>query len=145
VLHTGRCALRFHVVALYLPRRSARRLAEMLEAGADEGHIGPLSYEAAKDLTAAMFGFRDWKALHDSLRMSVPSESDEVVSEAAELAKRRRWQASELQRLYSKMPIAFAEKLVDEWRPTCGIAIFHPPQWAYAARAKADRRMQSRQ
>jgi hypothetical protein len=133
-----RCALRFHVVALNLPRRSAKRLAEMLEAGADEGHIGPLHYEAAKDLTAAMFGFPHWKALHDSLRTSVPSESDEVVSDEAELATRRLWQASELQRLHPRMPFAFAEQLIDEWRPTCGIAIFHPPQPAHIVRAEAN-------
>src|SRR5258708_7779084 len=98
-----RCALRFHVVALNLPRRSAKRLAEMLEAGAEEGHIGPPPYEAAKDLTAAMFGFPDWKALRDSLRKGVPSESDEVISNEAELATRPLWQASELQRLYPRM------------------------------------------
>jgi hypothetical protein len=132
-----RCALRFHVVALNLPRRSAKRLAEMLEAGADEGHIGPLPYEAAKDLTAAMFGFPDWNALRDSLRTGVPSESDEVISNEAELATRRLWQASELQRLYPRMSFAFAEQLVDEWRPTCAIAIFHPPQLTHAARTES--------
>lgn len=70
------------------------------DAGAAVDFIGPLSYDAAKDVTAAMFGFPHWKALHDSLRTSVPSESDEVVSNEAELAARRHWQASELKQLF---------------------------------------------
>jgi hypothetical protein len=92
-----------------------------------------------------MFGFPDWKALRDSLRTAVPSESDEVISNEAELATRRLWQASELQRLYPRMLFAFAEQLVDEWRPTCAIAIFHPPQLTHAARTESSpHRYQSR-
>jgi hypothetical protein len=35
----------------------------------------------------------------------------------------------ELRRLYSQMSFALAERFIDEWRPTCGIAICHRNIW----------------
>lgn len=132
--------MRFHILNLFLPRRSARRLVEMLAAGADGGMIGPLDLNTAKDLTATMYGFADWKALGASLRTSIPSESDEVLYDLDELAARRRWQAAELHRRYPAMLPAFAARFIDAWRPTCGIAIFHPEHATHGDPAPLDAR-----
>jgi hypothetical protein len=39
-------------------------------------------------------GYSSWKALSESVRTNIPSESDEVLSDGAELAACWRWQAT---------------------------------------------------